>query len=166
MTELVKICKPSFNLIRQINRHKLIDLGYSTTEIDWFTNFGNKMFNTNNQDSMFLHDSSFMLYDKFKNIHVNEDGHSKGSQMYTQQVVLSMLINSYNTWTTNCVHMNYEIMFDKFYVKGFSSLGNRLLIYNFKKKDEFEALTLFNKNRDNIYDPKEIYKLLQFVCKD
>jgi hypothetical protein len=67
--------------------------------------------------------------------------------MYTKAVVSSMLCNK--EWSESHVHLNYDVVWEKFYSCGFYDLGNKLLTHRFERSHEIELLKKFNKEKNN-----------------
>ena len=155
---------------RQIKLNNLTFLGYGKTEATWIKNFAKELSKPElkNEISKFNNLSLDKQNKILSNINVNSDGHSGGSFTYTKTIINSILINNYQNWSTNCVHLNYNDIFKYFYSSGFYDLGNKLIIYNFLKPEENKILSEFKikqNDKNNKIDQFDLLKLLKIVDK-
>ena len=121
---------------------KLLKLGYHHAEANWINNLS-KLILTSHPDKMKL----------LHTISVHDDGHTFHTDMYTKAIVSSMLCNK--DWSETHVHLNYDVVWDKFYRHGFYNLGNRLLT----TPHEIELLKKFNKDKNLVSLVKSLGKL-------
>jgi hypothetical protein len=155
------------NILKNLKKSNLIDLGYNSTEEKWIKNLGEKITKQYN-NKISLNDKKLSLDTilfNISNISVDCDGHTTFTDIYTKTIISSIILNNYNIWKINCVHLNYDIIFNNFYLNGFQDLGNELLIYNFSKPYEHKILQEFN-IKNNKKDNLELIKLLKIINYD
>lgn len=164
------VSKKSFNLIGNLTKTNLVKLGYSNAEAKWIKNLGKELTKSNNKKIFFTKNEKFIPYnsinDKIKKICVESDGHTNGTKIYTQTIIKSILLNGLDTWKINCVHLNYNVIFTRFYLYGFHNFAHELMLYNFSTPEEQNVLQNFNKNNDDKKsETLELKKLLEIICE-
>jgi hypothetical protein len=113
------------NQFSKVTIKNLVNLGYNPNfEAKWIYN---------------------MCHNEFENY-----GHSTTSYMYTYNIVLNIIKNDYNIWSKYNAHIDYQTIFNNFYFYGCPNQGNKLIIYNFIKKDEHNALKIFRFNQKKL----------------
>jgi len=127
---------------------KLLKLKYTHTEANWINNLSTLIISRNNIiNDTFIKSPFVNKYKILSGITVPGDGHTFHTDMYTKAVVSSMLCNK--DWSESHVHLNYDVVWDKFYRCGFHHLGNNLLTHRFEKYQEIELLKKFNKEKNH-----------------
>ena len=126
---------------------KLLKLKYHPTEANWINNLSKLILTSHPTliNDTFIKSDFVNKYALLHNISVQDDGHSFHTDMYTKAIVSSMLCNK--DWSETHVHLNYVVVWDKFYRCGFHDLGNRLLT----TPHEIELLNKFNKDQHLVY---------------
>lgn len=124
--------------LKLVKFNKLTKLGYDRVEANWITNLS-KIVTIEHKNISNINDLS--------NITVSSDGHTCCTDLYTKTIVSSIIKNNYQNWSKYSIHLNYNTIFKYFYSCGFYNLGNEILLYNFTKSTEYEALKYVrNKN--------------------
>ncbi len=133
--------------LKLIKSSKLVGLGYNKKgEAQWITNLSKLILKSHSDlvTEKFIKDEFSNKYKILSNISVDSDGHSGNTDMYTKAIVSSIISNK--DWAKTHVHLNFDTVFEHFYLGRFQYLGNSLLTYSFNKPDEFEYLDKFNFN--------------------
>ena len=154
---------------RQVKLNNLTYLGYEKAEAIWIKNFAKELSKPKLKNEITIFNN--LPLEKQNKIlsNVNSDGHSGESYVYTKTIINSILINNYQTWSTNCVHLNYEYIFKYFYSCGFNHLGNKLLTYKFYDPYEYKILLEFRTKQNDKsikIDQYDLLKLLKIIDKN
>jgi hypothetical protein len=106
---------------------KLLKLKYHPTEAKWINNLSKLILTSHPTiiNDTFTKSTFVNKYKVLNTISVHDDGHTFHTDMYTKAIVSSMLCNE--EWSETHVHLNYDVVWDTFYRRGFHDLGNTLL---------------------------------------
>ena len=153
--------------LKLIKSSKLVGLGYNKEcEAKWITNLSKLILKSHSDliTEKFIKDKFTNQYKILSKISVDSDGHSGYSDMYTKAIVSGIIISN-KDWAQTHVHLNFDTVFEHFYLCRFQHLGNSLLTYSFNKPDEFEYLDKFNFNtkKQNKITKKDLIPLLKIA---
>lgn len=171
-TKMFRTLRKTHKLFTNFTLNDLKQTHLGSVESNWVFNLKEKLKHDkhlleNLQSSTHISDQISVL----KSISCEKDGHTGFSDLYTKIVTLNILNNSMFQWKKHQVHLNYGIMFNRFYLCGYGALGNNLLSHKFTSTQEYSKLKQFNSKLsnfdklDNSSQENELSKLLKCVTK-
>lgn len=155
------------NNLKNININKLIKLGYLSSEANWITNLSTLIVTNHTKmiEHISNHNNKYNLIEN-ANICVDNDGHTLGTNLYTKAIVSSIILEK--DWCRNNVHLNYPIISNAFFSKGFTKMGIDLLMYNFSCLSDNKILMEFSHrySNKNKIEPMDLLPLLKITEKN